>query len=172
MCTGLEIAAIAGTVISGGAAIYSGVQQNKMADAAANQANADALAAAGEAEVMASKIRKAGKQQQASAVAALAASGVDVQVGTAEQIQTDIAQRTEEDALTTILNGKDSGRRLNRIAAADRIGGSNAMTAGYLNAGSTVLSSVAAQQRTTNWKGRSYGSTLDGFYTGTGRSGD
>lgn len=143
----LAYAAIASAVVGAGAAVYSGDQARKTAHAASDQAQADADAAAGEAMVQAQKIREAGKKQQQAAVAALAGSGVDVQTGTAEQIQTDIGQRTEEDALTAILNGRNAQRRGYQQGAIDRLSGDNAQTAGYINAGASVLSSVAASRR-------------------------
>ncbi|ENL2449225.1 hypothetical protein AB4X14_005009, partial [Salmonella enterica] len=46
----------------------------------------------------------------------------------------------EQDAYQTILNGVNQGARLNSQAQADRISGKNASTAGYINAGSSLLS--------------------------------
>jgi hypothetical protein len=153
MCTGLEIAMVAGAVVSASAAVYSGVQADKQADAAADQTEADAAAVRGEAMVRARKIREAAKAQQSEAVAALAASGVEVQSGTAEQIQTDIGERGEEDALNTILTGGNASRSMGREASMERLAGSTARTSGYINAGSSVLSSVTSYQR-GDWKRR------------------
>ncbi|NUZ07657.1 hypothetical protein [Piscinibacter koreensis] len=148
---GIETAAlIAGGLISAGAAVYSGQQQEKMADRAADQAEADAEAARGAAMVEAAKIRKAAKEQRSAAVAALAASGVDVSAGTAEQIQTDIDTRGEEDALTVILSGGNRGRYLEADARLSRMRGGQAATAGYINGGSSLLTSVSAAAK--GWK--------------------
>lgn len=150
---GIEtIALVAGAVISAGGAIYAGDQQRKASNRAADQADADAEASRGQAMVEARKIREAGKKARSTAVAALAASGVDVSTGTAEQIQTDISQRSEEDALTTILNGKTRGRFMEAEAGNLRLRGESAQTAGYINAGSSLLSSVAASGRSSGWK--------------------
>lgn len=151
MCTGVEIALIAGAAVSAGTAIHAGEQQRSAANAAADQAKADAETAAGQAQVEAAKIREAAKRQRSAAIAALSASGVDVGAGTAEQITADITQRGEEDALTTILTGSNRGRMLNREAEISRIGGSNAATAGYVGAASSVLGSAGNYY---TWKNR------------------
>ena len=75
MCTGVEIALVASSVLAAGGAAASGIQQQKMANYQADQANADAEAARASARVQADRIRKAGREQAAQANAALAASG-------------------------------------------------------------------------------------------------
>ncbi|VEI61591.1 hypothetical protein [Serratia rubidaea] len=140
MCTGIEIAAVASTVLAAGGAVAQGQQQRKMANYQANQAQADAEAQRAAAKVEADKIRKAGRQQAAAANAALAASGVETGEGTALRITSGITGDAEEDAYTTIMNGNNQGARLNAQAQADRISGRNAATAGYINAGSSLLS--------------------------------
>ncbi|EIK1465106.1 hypothetical protein LJV78_003622 [Salmonella enterica] len=140
MCTGLEVAAIGASVLSAGGAVYSGQQQKKMSNYQAAQAEADAEAAQAAARVEADRIRKAGRAQAAQANAALAASGVDTGEGTALRIQSGIVGDAEQDAYQTILNGVNQGARLNSQAQADRISGKNASTAGYINAGSSLLS--------------------------------
>ncbi len=146
MCTGLEIAAIAGAVISAAGTAVSIDQGRKSANMAKDQAEADAAAAQGQAEVEAAKIRKAAKSQRSAAVAALAASGVDVSTGTAEQIQTDIDQRGEEDALTAILGGGRRSRYLQQEGALGVYGASQRATGTVLSG----LSSVAGSAR--GWK--------------------
>lgn len=140
MCTGLEVAAIGASVLAAGGAVYSGQQQKKMSNYQAAQAEADAEAAQAAARVEADRIRKAGRAQAAQANAALAASGVDTGEGTALRIQSGIVGDAEQDAYQTILNGVNQGARLNSQAQADRISGKNASTAGYINAGSSLLS--------------------------------
>lgn len=140
MCTGIEIAAVASTVLAAGGAVAQGQQQRKMANYQANQAQADAEAQRAAAKVEADKIRKAGREQAAAANAALAASGVETGEGTALRITSGITGDAEEDAYTTIMNGYNQGARLNAQAQADRISGRNAATAGYINAGSSLLS--------------------------------
>jgi hypothetical protein len=119
----------------------------------AAQGEADAKASQGEAIVEAERIRKAAKSQRATATAAAAASGVDVSSPTAVRIDEQITASSEEDALLTILNGKDRSDRMNQQAKLDRTSASmarsNARTA---NVG-TLLSGAAKGIGTyTNWK--------------------
>lgn len=145
---GIEtIALVAGAAISGTAAIAAGEQAKATGDYQAEQANADALAAQGEGQVQASKIREEAKRQRAQSVAALAASGVNVSVGTAEQIQTDVTRRGEVDALTAILSGKQASNARVAEGQAAKIAGDNAETAGYLNAAGTALSTFGTASR-------------------------
>ncbi|EDY8025133.1 hypothetical protein GPB28_001107 [Salmonella enterica] len=150
MCTGIEIAAIGASVLAAGGAVYSGQQQKKMSNYQAAQAEADAEAAQSAARVEADRIRKAWRAQAAQANAALAASGVDTGEGTALRIQSGIVGDAEQDAFQTILTGNNQGARLNAQAQADRISGNNAATAGYINAGSSLLS--AGGKAYSGWK--------------------
>jgi hypothetical protein len=152
MGTGVEIAAyaaLASAAVGTYSAIQQGNQQKAQADYQAAQAQADADAAASQAQVEAEQIRKAAMKQRAAARAALADSGVNVDVGTAELVQSDIQQQGEQDALTTILNGNNARAKLNSQADAFTIAGSNAQTAGYINAGRTALSGA---QSYYGWK--------------------
>ncbi|CNG65694.1 hypothetical protein [Yersinia intermedia] len=139
MCTGVEVALVASSVLAAGGAVASGQQQKKMANYQAAQAEADAQAQASAAKVQAEKIRKAGAAQASQANAALAASGVETGEGTALRITSGIVGDAEEDAVTTILSGRDSAARLNAQAQADRISGKNSANSGYISAGSSLL---------------------------------
>ncbi|MHA7847245.1 hypothetical protein [Serratia sp. D1N4] len=150
MCTGVEIALVASSVLAAGGAVAAGQQQKKMANYQAAQANADAEAARGAAKVQADRIRKAGRQQAAQANAALAASGVETGEGTALRITSGIIGDAEQDAYTTTMNGMNTGARYNAQAQADRISGNNAATTGYINAGSSLLSAGGTMY--SGWK--------------------
>lgn len=150
MCTGVEIALVASSVLAAGGAVASGVQQKKMADYQADQAQADADAAAAAARVEAERIRKAGAAQAAQANAAYAASGVDTGSGTALRITSGIVGDAEEDATMTILNGQNTASRYRAQGQADRISGRNAATSGYISAGSSLLSAGATAY--SGWK--------------------
>lgn len=141
MCTGVEIALVASSVLAAGGAVASGQQQKKMANYQASQAEADAEASKAAAKVEAERIRKAGRQQASAANAALAASGVETGEGTALRVTSGITGDAEQDAYQTIFNGINTSNRLQSQAQADRISGSNAATAGYINAGSSLLAS-------------------------------
>ena len=138
---GIETALLIGSaVVAGGSAIMQGQQAEAMGNYQAEQARADADAAAESAKLEAANIRKAGERQRSSARAALAASGVNVDTGTAELINTEIQQNAEQDALTTIQTGVSRARMINAEGQASRIAGDNAATAGFLNAASTAMS--------------------------------
>lgn len=62
--------------------------------------------------------RRVGADVQSAARAAYGASGVDVNYGTARDVQTFIGQTSEEDALTNILLGERQARRLEDVASA------------------------------------------------------
>lgn len=140
MCTGVEIALVASSVLAAGGEVASGQQQKKMANYQAAQAEADAEASKAAAKVEAERIRKAGRQQASAANAALAASGVETGEGTALRVTSGISGDAEQDAFQTILSGNNQGARLNAQAQADRISGRNAATSGYISAGSSLLS--------------------------------
>ncbi|EMJ9258506.1 hypothetical protein RRQ98_001451 [Klebsiella pneumoniae] len=150
MCTGVEIALVASSVLAAGGAVASGQQQKKMANYQAAQAEADAEASKAAAKVEAERIRKAGRQQVSAANAALAASGVETGEGTALRVTSGITGDAEQDAYQTILNGVNSSNRLQAQAQADRISGSNAATAGNISAGSSLLS--AGGTAYSGWK--------------------
>lgn len=150
MCTGIEVALVASSVLAAGGAVAAGQQQKKMANYQANQAEADAEASRAAAKVEAERIRKAGREQASQANAALAGSGVETGAGTALRITSDITGDAEQDAYQTILNGTNQGARLSSQAQADRISGRNSATSGYINAGSSLL--AAGGTSYSGWK--------------------
>ena len=143
-------AAAGAAVIGTYSAISAGQREDAQKQYQADQAQADADAEAGKAQVEAQQIRKAAEKQRAAARAAYADSGVNVDVGSAELVQTDIEKQGEQDALTTILNGSTKKRQLDAQAQGLRIAGSNAVSASYINAGSSVLS--AGSKIASGWK--------------------
>lgn len=136
--------------------LYGQDTQAKQAEANAkfdaSQAEADARAEAGAAEVEAKRIRDAAKKQRGQAIAAAAASGVDVNSPTALKIDEEITSNAEEDAVLTILGGSDRARRLGQQADASRIGGRNARSAGRVAQASTLLSAASTGYNGGNWK--------------------
>lgn len=118
----------------------------------ASQAEADARVEADAAKIEAQRIRDAAKKQRAQAVAAAAASGVDVDSPTAVKITEEITRNSEEDAVLTILGGRDSARRLGQTAQASRIAGSNARSAGRVQQAGTLLSAASSAYSGGNWK--------------------
>lgn len=134
MCEPTTMLLIAGTAVSAMSSINQGRQAAAMGNYQNAQAQADADATKGEAELQARQIRDAGKRQKSAATAASAASGFSVDDGTAELINNQIDQGSEQDALTTILAGKSNAGRLRAQGEMAKIQGKNARTAGYMSA--------------------------------------
>lgn len=136
--------------LSAGAAIQQGEQQKSYNNYLAAQADADARAERGAAQVEAERIRNASKKQRSEAIAAMAASGVDVNSDTALKIDQEITRGAEEDAFLTIAGGADRSARLGAEATGARIAGKNAQTAGYVNAAGSLLQAGTNSGR--GWK--------------------
>lgn len=126
----------------------------------AEQAAADAAAMQGDALVEANRIRTAAKAQRSQAVAALAASGVDVNSPTALKIDSEIAKNAEEDALLTIMGGGDRAARLNQQSVADLGAARSARSAGRAAQAATLLS--AGTTMSVGWKRASNGNATWG----------
>lgn len=159
MCTGAEIAIIglAASAASTGVALYAQDTAANQAEAnakfQADQAAADAKAAQGAAQVEADRIRTAAKKQKAQAVAAAAASGVDVNSGSAVKITEGIDKAAGEDAYLTLVGGADSAARLRQQGQADSIAASSAASAGRASQAATLLSAVGTGVKFgQNWK--------------------
>jgi hypothetical protein len=150
MCTGVEVALLASAAVGAGSAIYQGQQQKEFANYQADQAEADAAAEKGAAQVRAERIRSIARKTRGTARADLAAAGVNVGEGTPLLIEQDIIKRGEEDAILGIYDGDDAARRLRAQAQGLRIQGQQAQTAGYINAGSSAL---AAGANYSGWRG-------------------
>ena len=146
----MAVASVAASAVSAYSSIEQGKSQKKWANYQADQAQADANAEAGYAQVEAAKIREAGQRQRGQARAAMAASGIKVDEGVAININEDIAQGAEEDALNAIFGGIDRQKRGYAQASADRSRGQQASTAGKINAAGTLLNSGA--QAYAGWR--------------------
>lgn len=148
----LAVAAI-GTAQAVQSAHTQGRQAEANAQFANDQANADARAQQGAAQVEADRIRKAGKAQRAQAVAAAAASGVDINSPTAVKIDDTITQNAEQDAYLTMVGGNDAAARQRQGGQAALISGQSQKAAANSQANSAILSfagSVAGSG--ANWK--------------------
>ncbi len=148
MCTGFEWTlanslAVASTAMQALGSISQGNQRQQQADYQAAQSAADAQAMREQATIDADRARKAGQRQRSQAIAQLAASGVEVGSGTALKIGQTIDTGAEQDAQTTLLTGRYRSENLDRNADLLRISGSNAQTAGYVGAGSSLLAGAS-----------------------------
>ncbi len=140
---GLTLSAIS-TGVNVISSISSGNAQKQTADDNAEIARRNAAQDKDVAVAQAEKIRKAASIQRSAANAALSASGVDLGSGSAVKINEEITKNSEQDAYTAILSGnRSAGSSLQQASMFER-SGSNAATAGFLNAGSSLLSGGAA----------------------------
>lgn len=129
------ISALVGAVT----AISAGQQQQKAANAQAQEVLNQGAYRQDEAKQRAEKIRRAGLAQRGEAKAALAAGGVKLGEGTALEIDQTIATRSEEDALSAILTGKRAGSSARSESDLLKTAGENAVNNSYGKAASTVL---------------------------------
>lgn len=152
----LSYAAAASAAVGTAVSVYSANQQAKQADAMAEyqteQARADAETAASAADVQARTIRKAGERQRAEARAALAASGVVVGEGTAEQIDTTIAAANEEDAQMAIYDGTTRASQIRQGGAISAYSSQNQATAARTGAWTSALQGVSTLSKGWNVK--------------------
>lgn len=149
---GIEVALLAaGTALAAGSAIYGGISANQQAKTQAELASRQAAQERDAAVAQAEKIRRSAQRQKASANAGLAASGVSLGSGTALRISNEIDRMAEQDAYQTILSGNRAYASGQAEAGMLRTSGSNALTGGFLNAGSSLLSG-AAQTYKAGWK--------------------
>lgn len=151
MCISMAAALLIGsTAVSAMGAVQQGEQAAAMGNYQNAQAKADAEAAQGEAKLRAQQIREAGKRQKSAATAASAASGVSVSDGTAELINNQIDQGAEQDALTTILSGGNTARRIKAQGEFAKTQGENARTAGYLSAMGVGMKAASGWRSSAN----------------------
>ena len=140
-------AAMTATAASGGmsaiGALRQGGQQKAFFDAQALQSEADAIAAAGQGQVNADIIRKAGRLQVGAARAGAARAGVVVDAGSAGQAVDTINREAELDALTQLITGRLTGARLNAQGSQQRISGQVAMKNANFEAVGSLLQAGA-----------------------------
>jgi hypothetical protein len=126
MCTGIEIAALAGTAMSVGGSLMGGRDAKKAGKLAGEAEFAEAL-------VTAKQIRREARRSRSATQAGYAGAGIDVSEGTPLIADTELARLSEEDALNTILMGSQRRSALKK-------GGQVAQRAGQFNAATTALS--------------------------------
>lgn len=151
--------------LSTGVSVAGQLQQGQAAKQAANAEarNAENLAAQTRDAAMqeAKRIRMAGDRTRGAARAQLAASGIDVNSGTAVTIDGDIATNSELDAYNTLLTGDRKSTSLQDSAAISHARGKNAVSASVLGSISTGLQGwkavrapqVSAPAYSTPWRG-------------------
>lgn len=142
-------AMFAAAAVSATAAVYSADTQQNTADANAEMARRQGNQEKDAAMAQAEKIRKAARAAAGQANASMAAAGVAIGEGTPLRINEQIYKDSEDDAYSTLLTGTRRQQSANDQASFMESEGSAAKTAGYLNAGSTLLSAAGSYGK---WK--------------------
>lgn len=145
------------SLFSTGVKVYDAIKSGNDSEAAYNaqagslrlearRALIEARTVADTAYMQAEVVRREGGDTLSGARAGYAASGVDVNFGTARDVQVEIGQRVESDALNQILLGERQKKKLIDEAAALEaeanqadVAGGNAASAGYWQAAGSAL---------------------------------
>lgn len=137
--TGIETALlIGGTLVSAMGAIQQGNAAAAAADYNARLAEQNATIATQQAAEKERQQRILARKQIGSARAAYGASGVTME-GSPLDVLEESAYNSELDALTLRYGGQIESMGLRNQAALERMQGKSAKTAGYMNAGSSLL---------------------------------
>jgi hypothetical protein len=139
-------------------AAVSAVGQVQQGRAARSTANAQAAqdeyqgaVARDNSVAEAQRIQRAGRMARGETIGALAASGVKIGDGSALIDERQVMQDYETDASIALLNGTRAQAAANTSAANTRKAGRNAERAGYISAGTSLLSAGAQSARFSGW---------------------
>jgi hypothetical protein len=130
----------AALALSLGATAFGAYNAIAQGNAQQAQSKNDAAAAAANGRLEADQIRKQAKAAKGSAMAALAANGLDVNQGVSTVINDQITQDSESDAWMAILGGQSQSRRLTADGKNAALAGRNAATSTIINGASTAMS--------------------------------
>lgn len=144
-------AALVGTILSAASKVQEGRNNKAWANYQAEQLAADQAANEGAARVHANNIISLGDRQRSAARAAAAASGVDVGEGSPVLIDQTIGQNAQHDAFMTLLDAQNAGRRSLAEQQGLRIQGNQSQQAGYIGAGTSLLSAYGNAQQSA-WR--------------------
>lgn len=134
---------VAGAVAAVGAVRKGAAERDAQKDAATSL-DYQAAVERDNAQAEAQQIRQQGERDRGSTVANIAASGVKLGTGSANDAERMVLQNSETDAAMAILNGERAARGLNSQAVTRRRAGREAMTAGYISAVGSLLSRGAS----------------------------
>ena len=142
------IAVVVGALASAGTAVYSGEQQRKQqsynADAMEEQARAERMKADYEAGILK---RNADKMRARMRLNYLS-SGVDISEGTAMMAMAEDAKQAEMDFQAIRYGGNSAAIRAKQEAKMARYQGASAARAGYINAGTSLLTGAGDAAKT------------------------
>jgi hypothetical protein len=144
MCDPVTVA-MAGVQVAG--SISQGNASRRAAEEQAGWDEYQAKVSRAEAEAQASRIRRAGRVARGETLSALVASGVKVGEGTALEAERQVMTDYETDAAMAILSGERAAVSSEVQASTRRKAGRDAQRAGYINAGTSLLSAGRATMR-------------------------
>ena len=138
-----QIAALVMSVVSAGVSIYSGYQQQKIANANAAakriQAQREEAAAKRNAQIAAQQR----KRERGKATTAYAASGVDISSGSPLIVEAEDDYQSEINEATIIAQGADTAWRSRSAAQIEVAKGKAAVSAGYGRAAGSLASGAS-----------------------------
>lgn len=145
----IVVAVIAvGALASAGTAVYSGEQARKAqsynADAMEEQARAERMKADYEASILKRNAEKMRARMRLNYLA----SGVDISEGTAMMVMAEDAKQAEMDFQAIRYGGNAAAIRAKQEARMMRYQGASAARAGYINAGSSLLTGAGQAAQT------------------------
>lgn len=141
MCiaTAALIMTAAAAAVSAVGSIQQGNAQAKAYKYNAQIEEQNAVQARDAASAQAGQVDRDNKRKIAEAMAAYGASGVDVNQGSPLDVLSDLATEGELSKRIVLYQGELTARGDQQQAGLDRMNASSAQTAGYINAGATVL---------------------------------
>lgn len=149
--------------------ISQGIGAKRAANSQAAQYELQAATERDNAQAEADKIRRDGEVARGQTLSALAASGVTVGQGSALDAERQVVDSYTSDEYMAILTGDRRARGLQDTARQTRRAGRDAMRAGFINAGTSLLASGARGMRAGGQTTGSVRASLSN--TGIGSSG-
>ena len=141
--SGWIIAAVVMSVVSAGVAIYSGYQQQKIANANAERLRIQAEREKAAAERNAQIAAQRRKRERGRATVAFAASGVDISTGSPLIVEAEDDYQSEINEATIRAQGADTAWKSKSQAAIEVAKGGAAVTAGYGRAAGSLASGAS-----------------------------
>lgn len=180
---------VASATMQAGSQIAGGITAKGNANLQAADLEHQAAVERDNALAQAEAIRRDGQRARGETVTAIAASGVQLGEGSAADAERQVMQDANTDERLALLRGEQTARQLTARAQITRRAGRDAMRAGWLGAGTSLMSSFSNYQKAsgttfsakgwdaggfngTNDRGRfSVGSASD-WWARNGRGGD
>jgi hypothetical protein len=133
-------------------AVSQGMSARKAANEQARQYELQAATERDNAQAEAEQIRQEGSAARGQTLAALAGSGVTVGQGSALEAERQVVDSYVHDEYMAILTGDRRAGAMQETARQTRKAGRDAMRAGLINAGTSLLSSGAQGMRATGFR--------------------